>query len=104
MKNTTHNRHHQQQRVSRKTVIIICAVSLCCLVACGIILFNFVHVERSRANDRPEDQRVIIVQDQQMINDKSIPAPVMMHYVNGNSNMLAAKRMKVLPQVVSQQQ
>jgi hypothetical protein len=104
MKKSTHTRHHQQQRITKKTIIIICAVSFCCLVVCAIILFNFIHIERSKAKDNQEEPRVIIVQEQELINDKSIAAPIVTHYVNANSNTLAARRMKVLPQVVSQTQ
>ena len=95
MKKNKQIRQHQRQRVSGKTIFIICAVSFCCLAICSTILFNIVHVDHSMATGQEQDANVRVIQEQSWIIEKEIPVPVIKQQEINSSNTLFARKSKV---------
>ena len=93
-----HTRQHQRQRVSRKKVIIICAISASCLIICTTLFFNLIHPDPTKATGNETDINILITPEETLVNEKSIPAPVLARHVISNSNTISAKRAKILTQ------
>ncbi len=94
-------RQHQQQRVSRKKVIVICAISATSILICSILIFNLIHPDHIQATVNETDMNVFITPEQTLVNEKNIPAPVMAQQTVANSKIILAKRAKALPRLSS---
>jgi hypothetical protein len=88
--NSPHAKQRQRQKVSRKTIIIICALSFLCMVAGLTIFFNISHVDHIKATPAT----LIIVEDQVFTTDKTLEAPVVAQHPSTNSNTVFAKKAK----------
>ena len=91
--NSPQAKQRQRQKVSRKTIIIICAFSLSCIVIGLTVFFNISHVDQSNATTA----NLTIVDEQSFTNEKTVEAPVIIPRQVVNKNTVFAKKAKMLP-------
>ena len=97
-KNRSHqNKQTQRQKVSRRTVVLILATSLSCLVIGLTLFFNLSHVDRTKA----ATYNVRLVTEQVFTNEKSIEAP-MIDPQPSDANTIWVKQAKPLTQEATQ--
>ncbi len=88
------NQQRQRQKISRKTVIILCASSIACMVIGLTIFFNLTQVDETKAMNN----NVILMPDQFFTNEKTIAAPVIAKRPAANANTIFIKQAKELPE------
>ena len=96
MKNTQRRKQRQRQKVSRKTIVLICAAAVSCMMIGTTLFFYMTHVDVSKA----ASSNVFIVGDQEFTTEKNISAPVTVSRPGVNSNTVFVKHLKQVPEVV----
>jgi len=97
--NGPHNRQRQRQKLSRRTLFIVCAFSLSCIVIGLTIFFNLSHVDRTSASP----SNVILIEDQTFTIEKTMDAPVLSPQRTANAQTVFAKKAKPLHVTPNQQ-
>ena len=94
-----HARTRQRQKLSRRTVIIIAASCMTCLVIGFTIFFNMSHVEKTMAKQGPPVKEYIM-EEQNYTDAMTLPAPVIVKRptINGSTQM-----MKPVKEIMEQQ-
>lgn len=77
--------------MSRKTIVIICAFSLSCIVIGLTVFFNMSHVDQSNASVN----NLIMVDEQTFTTEKTMEAPVVVQRQATNAKTVFAKKVKV---------
>jgi hypothetical protein len=90
--NSPQAKQRQRQKMSRKTIIIICACSFACIVGGLTIFFNVVHVDNTKATP----SSLIIIEEQSFTTEKTLEAPVMVQRPAANSNAVLVKKAKAI--------
>jgi hypothetical protein len=88
--NGPQNKQRQRQKISRKTIVIISAFTMACIVIGFTLFFHMSHVNPSSA----ATPNLIIVEEQTFTTEKTVDAPLLKSQPQAAPNTLFAKKIK----------
>ena len=84
------HRARQRQKLSYRTVFLVSSSCITLLVIGWVIFFNVAKVERTMARAANTE----LIGDQQLVNEMTIPAPIINTSVGPDENTIQMRRMK----------
>jgi len=90
MKKFNRQQRRQRQKITRRSIVILCAATVTCLIIGITIFIHLSNVNESKA----ANSNLYMVPDQEFITEKSIETPVVTKHPERNPNTINARQLK----------